>query len=576
MKVLVSGGGIAGTTLAYWLQRSGHEVLLVEHSPRLRTGGYVIDFWGVGYDIAETMGLIPRIRELGYQVGEVRFVDGRGRKSGGFATDVFRRMTDDRFTSVRRSDLAATIYRAIEGKVETIFGDSVASIEDEGDRVRVGFDRGAPREVDLVIGADGLHSRVRQLAFGPEAGFEASLGYHVAAFEAEGYRPRDELVYISHGVPGRQISRLSLRDGKTLFLFIFRDEYLSREVPSSERERKEALASVFADVDWEGPRILAALEKAGDIYFDRVSQIRMDRWTEGRTALIGDAAACVSLMAGEGTGLAMAEAYVLAGELRDCGGDHVSVFARYEERMMPFLKRKQDSAAKLASSFAPKSAFGLTFRDLVTRLFRIPSFADYFVGRSLRDDIELPDYGFEKRTSRSQALGSIAQGDRRLKSRTGGLMADDQDNPGIRVPPPLIYLLPLILGLLLDRTAHLPFLPRNVARALGWSLLSAGALLSGWFFKTMREAEAPVRTDRPVPRLTTEGPFRYTRNPGYLCLAMTYAGIAALRNSLWAIIPLPLVLYAVQREVIGREERYLERTFGEAYLAYKQSVRRWM
>jgi protein-S-isoprenylcysteine O-methyltransferase Ste14 len=155
-------------------------------------------------------------------------------------------------------------------------------------------------------------------------------------------------------------------------------------------------------------------------------------------------------------------------------------------------------------------------------------------------------------------------------------MADDQDNPGIRVPPPLIYLLPLVLGLLLDRRAHLPFLPRNVARALGWSLLSAGALLSGWFFKTMREAEAPVRTDRPVPRLTTEGPFRYTRNPGYLCLAMTYAGIAALRNSLWAIIPLPLVLYAVQREVIGREERYLERTFGEEYLAYKQSVRRWM
>ena len=155
-------------------------------------------------------------------------------------------------------------------------------------------------------------------------------------------------------------------------------------------------------------------------------------------------------------------------------------------------------------------------------------------------------------------------------------MADDQDNPGIRVPLPLIYLLPLILGLLLDRRAHLPFLPRNVARALGWSLLSAGALLSGWFFKTMRDAEAPLRTEGPVPRLATEGPFRYTRNPGYLCLAMIYAGIAALRNSLWAILPLPLVLYAVQREVIGREERYLERTFGEEYLAYKERVRRWV
>ena len=579
MKVLISGGGIAGPTLAYWLQKSGHEVLLVEHSPQLRCGGYAIDFWGVGYDIAEKMGLIPRIRELGYQMREVRFVDPHGRKRGGFAVDVFRRMTNGRFTSLRRSDLAATIYGAIDGKVESIFGDSVASIKDEGEHVRVGFDHAAPREVDLVVGADGLHSRVRQLAFGPEASFERSLGYHVAAFEVEGYRPRDELVYISHGVPGRQISRFSLRDDKTLFLFIFRDEYLTTEAPSSEQERKAALANVFADVGWEGPQILAAMENVNDIYFDRVSQVRMDRWTKGRTALIGDAAACVSLLAGEGTGLAMAEAYVLAGELRDCGGDHISAFARYEERMMPFLKRKQESAAKLASSFAPKSAFGITFRNLVSRLLRIPPLADFFIGRDLHDDIQLPDYEFEKRTPRFQAYSSIRLdrvGRPRNVERTGGRMADNQDNPGIRVPPPLIYLLPLILGLLLDRRAHVPFLPRSVARGLGWSLLGGGVLLSRWFITTMRQADAPVRTDRPVPRLTTEGPFRYTRNPGYLCLAMIYAGIAVLRNSLWAILLLPLVLVVIQREVIGREERYLKRTFGEEYLTYKHRVRRWV
>jgi protein-S-isoprenylcysteine O-methyltransferase Ste14 len=155
-------------------------------------------------------------------------------------------------------------------------------------------------------------------------------------------------------------------------------------------------------------------------------------------------------------------------------------------------------------------------------------------------------------------------------------MADYQDNPGIRVPPPLIYLLPLLLGLLLDKKAHVPFLPRTAARGLGWSFLGSGELLSRWFFITMRDAEAPVRTDRPVPRLTTEGPFRYTRNPGYLCLAVIYAGIAVLRNSLWAILLLPLVLLVIQREVIGREERYLERTFGEEYLDYKRRVRRWV
>jgi protein-S-isoprenylcysteine O-methyltransferase Ste14 len=155
-------------------------------------------------------------------------------------------------------------------------------------------------------------------------------------------------------------------------------------------------------------------------------------------------------------------------------------------------------------------------------------------------------------------------------------MADEQDNPGIRVPPPLIYLLPLVLGLLLDRRAHVPFLPRGVGRLLGWPLIGGGALLAGWFRRTMSEADAPIRTDKPVPRLTTEGPFRYTRNPGYLGLAMIYAGIAVLRNALWAILPLPLVLFVIQREVIGREERYLERTFGEEYLDYKRRVRRWV
>ena len=394
MRIIINGVGIAGPTLAYWLRKAGHEVVLVEEAPQLRSGGYVIDFWGLGYDIAEKMGLIPRIRELGYQVREVRFVDRHGRRSGGFSVDVFGRLTHGRFTSLRRSDLAATIYQALDGQVETIFGDSVASVEDAGQHVRVSFDHAAPREADLVIGADGLHSRVRQLAFGPEAEFEVSLGYHVAAFEVEGYRPRDELVYVSHGVPGRQVSRFSMRDDKTLFLFVFRDEYLPASSLSTEQERKSALRSVFAEVGWECPQILAAMENVSGIYFDRVSQIRMDRWTTGRTALIGDAAACVSLLAGEGTGLAMAEAYVLAGELRVCGGDHSAAFARYQERMMPFLKRKQKSAAKFASSFAPKSALGITFRNLVTRLMGLPFVADFFIGRDLRDIVALPDYGY--------------------------------------------------------------------------------------------------------------------------------------------------------------------------------------
>jgi protein-S-isoprenylcysteine O-methyltransferase Ste14 len=155
-------------------------------------------------------------------------------------------------------------------------------------------------------------------------------------------------------------------------------------------------------------------------------------------------------------------------------------------------------------------------------------------------------------------------------------MADDQDNPGIRLPPPLIYLLALLLGLLLNRRLHVPFLPSGMARVLGWPLVGGGMVLAAWFARTMNAADTTLRTDKPVSNLVQDGPFRYSRNPGYLSLAMLYAGIAILRNALWAVLLLPLVLYVIQREVIEREERYLERTFGEEYLAYKRRVRRWV
>jgi 2-polyprenyl-6-methoxyphenol hydroxylase-like FAD-dependent oxidoreductase len=174
---------------------------------------------------------------------------------------------------------------------------------------------------------------------------------------------------------------------------VFRDEYLEGSNPSSEADKKQALREAFGDVGWECPEILDALEGVGEVYFDRVSQIRMDQWTKGSVALLGDAAACVSLLAGEGTGLAMTEAYVLAGEIDRAGGDLKTAFEAYEKRLRPFLQRKQESASKFASSFAPKTKLGITIRNLVTRLLGIGFVADYFIGRDLRDDLDLPNYG---------------------------------------------------------------------------------------------------------------------------------------------------------------------------------------
>ena len=392
MRIAINGMGIAGPALAWWLHRDGHDVLLLEEAPRLRTGGYIIDFWGLGYELAERMGILPRVKELGYQVREVRFLDRDGRRASGFSTEVFTRLTGGRFTSLRRSDLGAAIYQALDPAVERLFDNSISGIHDTGTAVRIELARGGTREVDLVVGADGLHSAVRRLVFGPQSRFEVPLGYHVAAAEVRGYRPRDELVYVSYTAPGRQLSRFAMRDDRTLLLFVFRDECLGDSHPEGDGERRAALARIYRDLGREAAPVFDALDGAEDIYFDRVSQIRMPEWCRGRVALLGDAAACVSLMAGEGSGLAMAEAYVLAGELGRAAGDHTIAFARYQALLRPFLQKKQESARKFASAFAPKTAIGVEFRNLVTRLLRIPALADWLVGRDLRDDITLPNY----------------------------------------------------------------------------------------------------------------------------------------------------------------------------------------
>ncbi|CAA9442439.1 MAG: hypothetical protein AVDCRST_MAG78-2534 [uncultured Rubrobacteraceae bacterium] len=153
---------------------------------------------------------------------------------------------------------------------------------------------------------------------------------------------------------------------------------------------------------------------------------------------------------------------------------------------------------------------------------------------------------------------------------------DERDKAGVVAPPPLIYLASLVLGLLLNRRFPVSLLPRGIARSLGWLLLGGGMLLIGWFEWTMRHAGTPANPYKPVSHMVTEGPFHYTRNPAYLSMAMIYSGVASLVNALWVILLLPVTLLVIQRGVIEREERYLERKFGEEYLRYKGRVRRWI
>jgi len=394
MKIAISGAGVAGPTLAYWLTRAGHRPTLIEQAPQMRTGGYVIDFWGHGYTIAERMGALPAVRDSGYGVEEVRFVNRRGRTVGGFDVEVFRAVTDDRFTSLPRGDLAAALYQSLGRDAEALFDTTIVSLAEHRTAVRVGLSNGDEREFDLVIGADGLHSAVRALAFGEEEQFARDLGYHVAAFEAVGYAPRDELVYVSHTEPGRQISRFTERGNRTLFLFVLADRWMAGVEPRTLEERKRTLMYACRGMGWEWSGIADCLAATDQLYFDTVRQIHMPAWSKGRVALVGDAAAAVSLLAGEGAGLGMLEAYVLAGELAASGDSYRAAFVAYEARLRRFVSQKQQAANKFAGFFAPRTAPGLWIRNQVTRLFGVPAIAKWLVLSDLRDDLPLPDYPF--------------------------------------------------------------------------------------------------------------------------------------------------------------------------------------
>lgn len=270
--------------------------------------------------------------------------------------------------------------------METIFDDSIATIDEHRDGVRLTFERTAPRDFDLVIGADGLHSNVRRLVFGPERDFEHYLGCKVAACVVDGYRPRDERSYVLYNTVDRQLARFALRGDRTMFLFVFRAEHDNPGVAP-----KDELRDQFGDVGWESRDILAALDDVEDLYFDVVSQIRMDRWSRGRVLLIGDAAGCISLLGGEGTGLAITEAYVLAGELARAGGDHRRAFDAYEKRLRPFIEGKQASAAKFIVRIATLRNHRPNRVRVAKNQMNFGPLATLFAG-SVRDDFELPDY----------------------------------------------------------------------------------------------------------------------------------------------------------------------------------------
>src|SRR5664279_1086980 len=254
MKVAICGAGVAGPTLAYWLDKAGIQSTIIERAPTLRSGGYVLDFWGLGYDIAEQMGMSDDLNALGYHMREMRVVRDNGSRKTGLGIAVMRDLTGGRFVTIRRSDLARLLFKKAAAVSEVLFGEEITKLNQRQDGVEVEFLHSSPRKFDLVIGADGLHSQVRNLVFGPQNQFEKSLGYTVAAFEAKGYQPRDENVYIMHNRPGTLLGRLALHEDRTLFLFVFADEVGQVKPPHDIAAQKALIASRYSGNGWETTR----------------------------------------------------------------------------------------------------------------------------------------------------------------------------------------------------------------------------------------------------------------------------------------------------------------------------------
>jgi len=369
-SLIISGGGIAGLTLGILLRERGWSPLVVELEPAPSTGGYMMDFFGTGWDVAERMGLTDALRAIRYPIDSLKFVDDHGRPFLDVPIDRIRDALDGRYVYLRRSDLERILLdRAGRAGVAIRFGASIRSLVDVGDGLEATFEDGETARVDLVVGADGVHSRVRELAFGPEASFARRFGCRVAAFHAP-LAPAIGRSVMLYEEPDRVAFFYPLSDDRMDAMYVFRDD--SPDVVASD-DRLPLLRRRYEQAGWITSRVLEGLSDRTPLFFDVLEQIVMPRWSAGRVCLIGDACGCLTLAAGQGSHMAMAGAYVLASELLRRPDDHESAFRAYEGFLRPHVERKQAEASRMASRFVPSPGSWMWLRRLVIRaLFTRP------------------------------------------------------------------------------------------------------------------------------------------------------------------------------------------------------------
>lgn len=374
MHILINGAGIAGLTLAYWLNEFGFTVSVVDKRPDLQDEGYMIDFYGPGFDVAEKMGILDQLRTRHYTIKDILFVNRHGTPRSSIEIEKFRRLLHFRHFNFMRGDLAIVLFDMVKDTVPIQFDTSVSQIQHRTDGLCVEFTDGTKKDYDLVIGADGIHSKIRQLVWGDEKQFEHFLGYYVACSIVED-RFGVQKSFYSHIEPGTHTLVYPLHNHQAATLFAFKSKRLD---VGTRQQQLNKLREVFAKKGWLDSQLIDATEQSPYLYFDAVSQIKLPTWHKGQVALVGDACQCLTLLAGQGASMAMAGAYVLASKLAQANGDYRIAFQAYQKQLKPKIDQRQMQAQKLARSFVPDNNVSIWMMNLFLKVAFLPGFRSLF------------------------------------------------------------------------------------------------------------------------------------------------------------------------------------------------------
>ncbi|UOQ85256.1 FAD-dependent oxidoreductase [Gracilibacillus salinarum] len=371
MKVLIVGGGIAGLTLAYWLHKNGNSVQIIEKSNELRTEGYMLDFFGPGYDVAERMGIIGQLRQIHYPISGLTFLHKGGKKKFNLPYPSLMKLLDNRHFNFMRGDLEQVLFHLIKGSVTFQFGTSINKVQQDNEKVYVTLSNGRIETADLLVGADGVRSQVRSMVFGEPQSYMKHLGFYTASFILDDTSKFQDLTdaFYSLSAPNLQASVYPIRDDRLAAFFLYRSDKKPNRL--SMDDAKQEVKTIFKDMGWIVPELLEKLDASTDFYFDEVSQVEMPQWSKNRIVLVGDACQAVSLVAGQGASLAMTGGYVLADNLQK-SNDVRHALTKYEQDLKPQIRKTQEAGRKFANYFLPDTYFSIFIRDMTMRLSVLP------------------------------------------------------------------------------------------------------------------------------------------------------------------------------------------------------------